>query len=151
MFDLWQELQKINHYHYQSQPGANSVMGWAGAGSGDVTCELEDQQTLYFKEAGQFTLQQNGYTVDTQNEFIWQRLNEHQIKLLHSRFGRNNAVELFVLSYHAQTQQWISDAAHVCADDLYSGTVQWQDEAVEFSWTITGPRKQENLHYRYTR
>ncbi|MEZ9419271.1 hypothetical protein BCS96_15660 [Vibrio breoganii] len=151
MFDLWQQLQLINHYQYQSKPGANSVMGWAGEGSGSVNIEMEETDTLYFKEQGRFTLEQNGHTVDTQNEFIWQRLDALKIKLLHSRFGRENAVELFVLSYNAVTKQWISDSAHVCGDDLYSGMAKWNNDSIEFNWSISGPRKQENLHYRYTR
>ncbi|GEA51032.1 hypothetical protein VIN01S_18360 [Vibrio inusitatus NBRC 102082] len=151
MFDLWQQLQLINHYQYQSKPGDSSVMGWAGEGSGSVNIEMEGSDTLYFKEQGRFTLKQNGHTVDTQNEFIWHRLNASKIKLLHSRFGRENAVELFVLSYNTETKQWISDSAHVCGDDLYSGMAKWNNDSIEFNWSISGPRKQENLHYCYTR
>ncbi|OBT06655.1 hypothetical protein A9264_08780 [Vibrio sp. UCD-FRSSP16_10] len=151
MFDLWQQLQLINQYQYQSKPGEKSIMGWAGEGSGQVLIEKDHQQTLYFKEQGQFTLAQNGYTVETNNEFIWQRLSDNKIKLLHSRFGRENAIELFILSYDAESKQWISDSAHVCGDDLYSGIAIWSNNSIEFTWSISGPRKQENLHYRYTR
>lgn len=150
MFDLWSALQSIGQYSYESKPGTKSVMGWAGVGHGSVSLRLEEN-ILFFTETGQFVLAQNGHKVETNNEFIWQRLSDSRIRLLHSRFGRDQQVELFELVYNSESEQWESEEAHLCGDDIYSGKVIKGDQGIEFFWSITGPRKQENLHYRYSR
>ena len=148
MFNLWNSLQLVTHYEYESTPGPDSMMDWAGAGAGTVNCDKSPER-LYFKEHGQFTLAKSGRQVETQNEFIWQRLGDMRIKLSHSRFGRDKQVELFDLVYDPATDEWLSEAAHVCGDDLYSGKAIWTDGMIHFFWEISGPRKQEKLHYRY--
>ncbi|QHI68903.1 DUF6314 family protein [Tichowtungia aerotolerans] len=150
MFNLWNSLPPVTRYEYESTPGPDSAMGWKGFGSGTVDCD-KSPELLYFKERGTFTLATGGRTVETQNEFIWQRLSSTRIKLSHSRFGRENPVTLFDLVYDPANDQWLSETAHVCGDDLYSGKAAWIDGAVHFSWSISGPRKQESLHYIYSR
>ncbi|GAM78611.1 hypothetical protein JCM19241_2016 [Vibrio ishigakensis] len=150
MFDLWSALQSIRQYKYESKPGEKSVMGWAGEGQGSVSLRLE-KDTLFFTETGQFVLAQNGHKVETNNEFIWQKLSDTRIRLLHSRFGRDKQVELFELIYHSESDSWESEQAHLCGDDIYSSKVIKGEQGIEFFWSITGPRKQENLHYRYSR
>jgi hypothetical protein len=150
MFDLWNSLQRITHYEYESTPGSKSVMGWEGHGSGSVTID-PDGSLLYFKETGRFTLTGNGYQMRTQNEFIWEQLSDTRIKLRHSRLGRDNQVELFDLVYNRPADQWLSESAHVCGEDLYSGKAESIADQIHFLWTISGPRKQENLHYCYAR
>ncbi len=150
MFDLWRALQSITQYSYESKPGTKSLMGWAGMGRGSVFLHLEEN-TLFFTERGQFILAQNKHKVETNNEFIWQRLSDNRIRLLHSRFGRDKQVELFELIYDSKSKNWKSEKAHFCGDDIYSGKVVKSKQGIEFFWFIKGPRKQENLHYRYSR
>ena len=147
---LWEALRLTTRYQYRSQPGEKSVMGWAGKGQGKVNVS-EEQDTLYFYEKGSFTLEQNGNQVSTQNEYIWKRISEDRIKLLHSRFGRDNTVELFDLIFDDASGKWKSETAHHCGDDLYSGHISIIDNEIQFNWSIIGPRKQENLYYCYTR
>jgi hypothetical protein len=151
MFDLWNSLLRVTHYECQSAPGMNSVMGWEGVGTGTVSVDCnESSSTLYFTERGEFSFAANQRAVGTKNEWVWQRLSDQRIQLSHSRFGRDKQVELFDLVYQQPEELWLSEAAHICGDDLYSGKAAWFDGAVHFFWTISGPRKQENLHYRYT-
>lgn len=155
MFNLWQHLQHIKHYYYVSTPGPDSVMGWKGTGEGDVTTsyprasENSAGEKLYFHESGSFELDANQYRLDTNNEFIWQRIDDGRVRLFHSRFGRDNQVELFDLIPQPSTNQWVSEASHLCGDDLYSGSVSLVEGQLEFIWQITGPRKDEHLHYIY--
>lgn len=152
MFNLWEQLKAITGYEYESAPGSDSVMGWEGSGAGAVTADdSESPDILYFSERGEFTLAAEGRTVETQNEFIWKRMGGECIKLSHSRFGRDKQVELFDLVYDHETDEWRSEAAHVCGDDLYSGSAKQVGGAIHFDWSISGPRKQEHLHYTYTR
>lgn len=152
MFDLWAELQLITQYQYESKPGPQSIMGWAGKGSGRVTIKYDSPTGhLYFKEQGKFTLEQNDHCIETQNEFIWQRISNTRIRLFHSRFGRENKVELFDLVYDPPSDQWLSESAHSCGDDLYRGKAAGNNKSIDFCWSISGPRKQENLHYSYSR
>ncbi|WP_261816718.1 DUF6314 family protein [Vibrio gallicus] len=150
MFDLWRTLHTITQYQYLSQPGKNSIMGWAGSGKGRVETQLNND-TIYFTESGEFILSQNGYKVETSNEFIWSRVSNTRIKLYHSRFGREQKVELFELVYDSDSKAWESEQAHLCGDDIYSGKVLESERGLEFFWTIAGPRKEENLHYYYSR
>jgi hypothetical protein len=130
-------------------------MGWKGEGEGTVTTTLSSSSDsitddkLYFHESGQFVLDANQYKLDTNNEFIWQRIDADRIRLFHSRFGRDNQVELFDLIPEPTTNQWVSEASHLCGDDLYSGSVAINNGQLEFIWQITGPRKDEHLHYIY--
>jgi hypothetical protein len=152
MFDLWNSLQLITRYEVESSPGSGSQMEWRGNGAGRVTVFTEETaERLYFKEEGTFTLAQSGHRMNAHNEFGWERIGETRIKLSHSRFGRDQQVELFDLVYDDQTGEWRSEAAHVCGEDLYSGNAAWRDGHIEFFWSITGPRKQEHLHYIYSR
>jgi hypothetical protein len=130
-------------------------MGWKGEGEGTVTTTLSNSSDsitddkLYFHESGSFVLDANQYKLDTNNEFIWQRIDSDRIRLFHSRFGRDNQVELFDLIPEPTTNQWVSEASHLCGDDLYSGSVAINNGQLEFIWQITGPRKDEHLHYIY--
>lgn len=150
MFDLWSTLQSISQYKYKSEPGVKSLMGWEGEGQGCVTLRLEKDK-LFFTETGQFILSQNNHKVKTNNEFIWQYLAKNRIRLLHSRFGRDKQIELFELVYHTGTDSWESEQAYLCGDDIYSGKVIKNTHGIEFFWSINGPRKQEKLHYCYSR
>ena len=142
----------MTHYEYESIPGSGSQMGWAGIGRGQVSASTQSTPSvLYFKEQGEFTHAQSGQTLETQNEFVWEQISATCIRLSHSRFGRDRRVELFDLLYHSEADEWISKEAHVCGDDLYSGKAAWNNDTICFEWSISGPRKQENLYYKYTR
>lgn len=150
MFDLWHCLSTIQHYHYVSTPGPKSVMGWKGVGKGAVVSTTSDDgDTLFFQESGLFVLDANQHRLKTRNEFIWQRINKHRIRLFHGRFGRENAVQLFDLTPDYASKQWSNESSHVCGDDLYNGLIFLENNELEFTWRITGPRKNEHLHYTY--
>ncbi len=130
-------------------------MGWKGTGQGVVNTNYESDfigsvdDMLYFRESGTFVLDVNQHQLETNNEFIWHRVDAERIRLFHSRFGRDNQVELFDLIPQPSTNNWVSEASHLCGDDLYSGSVSLVDGKLEFIWQITGPRKDEHLHYIY--
>ncbi len=149
MFDLWQSLKKIQQFSYISTPGKKSIMNWAGAGEGSVTVSAEDD-VLYFQEKGRFALTDSPKALEVQNEYIWQRIDERRIRLQHSRFGRDNIVDLFDLIYQPATDDWRSEEAHVCGDDLYTGKAYFVNHKIHFYWSIVGPRKDEHLYYCYS-
>jgi len=148
---LWKHLRGISRFEYTSKPGDKSLMSWAGSGRGEViVTELDNE--LYFTESGRFTLAGSDQALEMQNEFIWQRLSETELRLEHSRFGRDKRVHLFDMepvNGFATTNEWRSITPHLCGDDIYSGHLQVIGERVHFSWSIVGPKKDENLFYIY--
>jgi hypothetical protein len=83
------------------------------------------------------------------NSFRWTlNLSQSLISLEHLRYGPTRPVFLFHL---APTRPGVLESvdSHLCAEDTYLGNIIWTPKAIQFHWRIIGPRKNDELIYRY--
>ncbi|QIW10972.1 DUF6314 family protein [Francisella sp. LA112445] len=145
--DLFSRLAKINCFEFESSSGEKSQTGWNGRAKGNVTIKVE-QDSIYFKEQGRFTLSNTDRETKIENEYIWQKIDSNRIRLFHARFGYDNLVTLFDL-IPKDENTWHSENQHVCVDDLYAAELYILDNSIELIWQISGPKKQEKIRYFY--
>jgi hypothetical protein len=142
---LWQSLQAVDRYHFDSFPGPGSMTAWQGSGTGSVSIQVDDK-TIRFNESGQFHTA-DGSPLNSTNVFIWEQLAE-SISLSHHRHDR--PVHLFELIPTTE-YCWSSAEDHLCGDDVYSGKLKEMPYGFELTWRVRGPRKDECLFYRYVK
>ncbi|MCG7600293.1 DUF6314 family protein [Halomonas sp. McH1-25] len=89
-------------------------------------------------------------SIPFRNVFRW-RFFEDRASLSHERRGAEAAVWLFdlVAAPAPGAADLITQHPHLCIDDHYQATLTFQPEGIDLIWTITGPRKDEHIHYRY--
>lgn len=142
---LHRYLTSVTDFHYVSEPGVSSVMGWEGEGRGKVVVEAVDKDRVLFHESGHF-YPKGGNRIDMFNCFEW-RVTDRGFCLSHRR--RGDAVYLFDVLPDADSERWYSEQPHVCGDDIYQGNLTVVGESIKLSWRVTGPRKDEHFHYQY--
>nr|WP_255771868.1 DUF6314 family protein [Microbulbifer guangxiensis] len=99
---------------------------------------------MLFDETAKFT-RSDGRTVSMRNRYRWGRLDD-RVRLEHQR--REEPVLLFELA--PVTAQGLRQVApHLCGADTYAADLLLHGSEIELIWTITGPRKEERLHYHY--
>lgn len=141
---LWRRLGTVTGFACTSKPGPASKTGWRGHGRGSVELIKKGDTELRFLERGTFEFG-GSEAVEMYNTFIWQRRDDG-LRLSHGRHAE--PVFLFDLE-PAGDGVWKSARAHVCADDLYFGILTETAAGIDLEWTITGPKKDEHLYYRY--
>ncbi len=140
----------IQRFYFLSAPEDGSKTDWAGRGEGSVRIE-HDGDIVRFYESGHFALQsaQPSQTIPFSNVYRWSFFAD-RVSLHHERRGADAAVWLFdLVTSDNDGDVLISDQAHVCVDDLYAARLTIDSDGFHLDWTITGPRKNERLHYRY--
>jgi hypothetical protein len=45
---------------------------------------------------------------------------------------------------------WQSVAPHACGEDCYAAELRVHDQRLTMRWSVTGPRKQEEIEYTYS-
>lgn len=119
-----------------------------------VEIDRHEDNSLTFTETGHFQLASSGTTtpnpVPFRNVFRWSFGGDH-IALSHERRGQQAAVWLFdlVAADEQDTADLVSRQAHLCVDDLYQARLSFTDNGFDLEWTISGPKKDEHLVYRY--
>ncbi len=121
--------------------------GWNGSGRGTVEVTSCDPAQLIFYESGTWE-PLNGGRIAFRNVFRWQHLNSNIIRLEHLRYGPDRPVFLFDLT-RGSDGVWMSQDPHLCREDRYSAWLQVVGAEVSLRWSVTGPRKEEAIDYRY--
>lgn len=144
-------LRQVSSLSFAAKSEANT--GWQGVGNGKVAVSEPTPATVIFHEAGtwQPSAEHQG-EFDFSNVFRWSAVGEH-LRLEHLRFGVDNPVLLFDMACHADGI-WRDVSPHECGADLYAATLEVADgeeevTCIRVAWSITGPRKQETIEYRY--
>lgn len=146
---LTARLSSVSRVSFRSRSGAGSKCGWSGAGEGSVRVEVGADSCPRFFENGHFRLDAAGSRpVAFSNVFHWKLCSDH-VALSHERRGAG--VWLFDLiatpaNGHADL---VSREAHLCVADRYSARLTFVDAGFDLEWIISGPKKDESLHYRY--
>lgn len=149
---LRQRLLSTSKVSFSSQPQSGSQSGWAGRGSGTVEVEVETHAdaSLTFTESGRFRLEGAAESIAFRNVFRWTPQAD-AIVLSHERRGAEAAVRLFELipAKPDDNADWVAREAHQCVADRYQARLTFTDDGFDLEWTITGPKKNEYLRYRY--
>ena len=144
---LWTRLGEIRSVRFVSvsQPGG---MGWNGNATGVVEVHRDIQNQILFTEIGTWHTHR-GTSLNFFNRYRWTlNLQKHSIQLEHLRYGENQPVKLFDLTF-IKPSQWISGKSHQCNADSYSAILRLDNKQLNFDWKITGPRKNEQISYIY--
>lgn len=145
---LWERLAKVKSLEFTAE-SFDSGSGWNGSGTGTVAVEVVDSATLLFNEMGQWSPPE-GTPLNFTNVFRWTALPDQRlIRLEHLRFGKTHPVYLFDLQ-QTNTSRWDSVEPHVCSDDLYTATLECQQDQLHLDWTVQGATKNERIRYVYS-
>ena len=137
-------LRAIRTFHYEATPLPGSMTAWNGSAAGLVQVR-EAPNGLHFEEKGTFT-PAGGSPIQISNHYLWLSADE-RLRLFHLR--HSSPVFLVELE-EGSGGQWYSLAAHACGRDLYELTLEFAEHSVSARWHITGPKKNEQLDYRYS-
>ena len=144
----WERLAIIRELWFEARPLSATASGWSGRGEGTVEVERIDPGTLIFHERGVWK-PDVGREMPFRNVFRWTVAPEgDHLRLEHLRFGVESPVFLFDLVPVA-VGVLESSGPHACGRDRYSARMVYDQEAIRVNWTITGPKKDESLAYRY--
>lgn len=143
--EIWSCLSHIHAVNFVAH--SQLTPGWNGRGSGTVTVERLNDDTLVFYESGVWQSQGSG-EIEFSNIFRWSRVGAETIRLEHLRYGPDQPVYLFDL-VAADHNEWKSVKPHLCREDIYAARLFRQEQSILMNWTITGPKKQETLEYNY--
>ncbi len=145
----WQSLARVQRLSFSAASKSDTtVTGWNGHGQGSVEVKCVDATTLLFLERGSWQSGQN-QSFAFSNVFRWTLTESQQgIRLEHLRFGAHQPVFLFLL-VPTDAHTLTSLKPHVCKDDAYFGQLCCDDDIIQLSWRVLGPKKNEAIDYRY--
>ncbi|KEZ77137.1 DUF6314 family protein [Salinisphaera hydrothermalis] len=142
----WQCLPGLRSLSFTAEPGPASQTDWRGRGTAGIRTERAGNDWRLI-ERGRFVPAGAARGVTMNNVYRWQRVGD-RLRLYHERFGTDAAVFLFELVAES-ADRLICQQPHLCGDDVYRGTLVLAETGFDLDWSITGPRKDEHLHYRY--
>lgn len=144
-------LPTIRRLDFASRSGSGSQCAWSGKGHGSVAVAIDADASIRFIETGQFRLDAPlARAVPFRNVFRWTPGSEH-MALSHERRGVDAGVWLFdlIAAPAGESADFVSREAHLCAADRYRAKLTFMDDGFDLEWTISGPKKDEYLRYRY--
>lgn len=145
---LWASLAEVESLRFTAQ-SFDSGSGWNGTGKGSVEVETVDSVTMLSHETGHWSPHE-GTELQFSNVFRWTSVpDQNLLRLEHLRFGKTHPVYLFDLQQIGNTR-WDSVEPHICRDDLYTATLECQDDQLYLNWTIKGDTKNERIGYIYS-
>lgn len=143
---VWSRLAGLGRLTFTATPGAASQTGWAGHGEARIDVTTADDG-LRLHEQGQFTPTGIDRPVAFANVYRWVHHGQ-RLSLWHERFGRDAAVWLFDLAPVADNALATIEP-HLCGADRYRARLTLAADGFDLCWSISGPRKDETLAYRY--
>lgn len=142
----WQCLPRLRRLSFRSEPGAASRSGWAGCGDGWISVSADGDDWLMVEQL-RFWPAGSARSLPCRNTYRWQWAGD-RLRLYHERFGAGAAVFLFDL-VAAGRGRLVCNSPHPCGKDDYRATLVLTEDGFELDWSISGPRKDEHIHYRY--
>jgi hypothetical protein len=138
-------LRRVVGLRFSARSAGTS--GWNGEGVGTVKVETPSSGIVIFRESGEWRPTDGG-PLRFSNVYRWSLLGPASLRLEHLRFGPGQPVRLFELAPESELV-WSSIDPHECRDDCYSARLQLEEDGISLRWTIVGPRKREEIAYRY--
>ncbi len=146
---LMADLGRLRTLTFSARSGKST--GWSGQGHGEVRVETPSPNTIVFYESGQWQPagREDRPALPFSNIYRWSLADGDTVRLEHLRQGPDQPV--FLVELQPDTVHgWASVTPHVCSADLYALTLSVQPDGIDMHWTISGPKKDENIAYRYT-
>jgi hypothetical protein len=143
--DLLARLARLQALTFTARSA--SATGWTGSATGVVVVQIPLPGVVILNESGTWR-PERGPEQRFHNVFRWSLLEPALVRLEHLRFGVDRPVWLFDLA-PATEGLWLPAGPHVCREDCYTAELRLADGGLSLDWTITGPRKQERIEYRY--
>jgi hypothetical protein len=138
----------VQELTFEARSRAAAYNGWNGSGKGVVQVEAVKAGVILFHERGVW-VPEGGREITFSNVFRWTADPDgHFLRLEHLRFGPDHLVYLFDLVPVDESVLKSSDP-HICGEDVYAAQMEFDHETVRLQWTITGPRKAEDIYYIY--
>ncbi|MFC3291843.1 DUF6314 family protein [Modicisalibacter luteus] len=160
ILQLRRHLSSLVSVSFRSRSGPHSQCHWSGQGNGQIQVAQAEDDSLLIHESGHFQLDipapsyehrpvaSEPRPIPFRNVFRW-RFFEDRVSLSHERRGAESAVWLFDLVAAPGATDLISHRPHLCIDDHYLAKLAFEPDGFNLTWRITGPRKDEQIHYRY--
>lgn len=143
--ELMKRLAEVTRLEFRALTNGQKS-GWQGNGRGAVSVASLDSSSVLFTETGSWKTEE-GRQIDFRNIYRWSDVDDG-IRLEHLRFGPDQPIYLFDLR-PVSMSQWISRSPHVCREDCYKADLVIGSSSIELTWRITGPEKDETIHYIY--
>lgn len=144
----WDRLLAVQELTFEARSRAAMNTGWNGTGKGTVQVEPVESGVILFHERGTWT-PEGGHPISFSNVFRWTADPDGRfIHLEHLRLGPGHPVSLFDLVPVAEGVLESSEP-YFCQEDCYAARMEYDEQAVLLRWTITGPKKDENIFYMY--
>lgn len=145
---FWEQLGRTRRLSFsaKTRQGEPTIR----IGKAEVNVEMSQPNVLVFHEKG-FWLVNEFPDTGFNNVFRW-TYDPHRIliALEHLRYGIKHPVFLFHLTPTASGRLESIDP-HLCSEDTYMGNIAWKQGRIDFQWRIIGPKKNDDLIYRYER
>lgn len=145
MSGFWERLANTETLLFSAKTRQGAMVLQNGKAEVKVTAS---SSTLIFEEKGVWLVDELPGSSFT-NSFRWTfDFSQSLISLEHLRYGPNRPVFLFHL---APTRPGVFESvdSHLCGEDTYLGNLIWNHKMVQFHWRVIGPRKNDELIYRY--
>ena len=145
---LMADLRRLRSLNFHAQSA--KATGWNGQGRGGVSIEIPSPDVIVFRETGRWhpAGREAHPSLQFSNIYRWTLVDEQTVRLEHLRLGLEQPV--FLVDLQADTADgWASVTPHQCSADQYVLTVSAQPDGIGMQWTITGPKKDEHIAYRY--
>lgn len=144
---FWEHLSKTRQLSFSAKTRHGDEPS-IRIGKAEVHVTMERPNVLVFHEKGFWVIDDFPDTRFS-NVFRW-TLDPHRIliSLEHLRYGASRPVFLFHLA-PTSPHRLESIDPHLCAEDTYMGNISWKQDRIDFHWRIIGPKKNDELIYRY--
>ena len=132
---LWQRLRAVR------QMTLRTKAGWQGVG--EVVVSQPSEHVLLFTEKGHW----EGREISFHNVYRW-TLDRGELLLEHLRQGEGRPVLLLRFTQKDE-HTFTSLQPHVCGKDTYVGQLHLDAKGIHLSWSIQGPKKDQEIDIIY--
>lgn len=145
LFDnLWHQMKSITKNSFRVLSTDMREKSYLREGVGEVVVKLSEQ-SLLFEEEGVWDDQ-----IKYRNVWRWRFIQERKtLALDHLRYGESKPVFLFEL-VPDEENKFVSITPHLCGNDRYSGTLEYDESSIHMCIRVCGPEKNEKLFYTYS-
>ena len=133
-------LFRIKHMTIRTQSGEEAI--------GEVVVKEEKPGIFTFTEKGKWVKgkQEN---MNFHNSLRWSfEFEEGLIRLEHLRHGAEHATLLSILAPLSSKQLQSMDP-HLCGEDCYFGSIEFNKQGINLTWRVLSHRKNETFQYEY--
>lgn len=146
LIDCWNRLVQIRSLAFSIQSPLQELQR---KGRAEVIVKKPSENVLVFQEKGSWMEGEMPIGSFSNSFRFTLDLPSLLITLEHLRYGENNPVFLFHLTF-AGKHSLASASEHLCDQDSYLGHLTFASKGILFQWRVIGPQKNHFFSYHYT-